>query len=124
MSVNKKNRSLWGSRSEAQRIYYQRQTIKRLEKENEKLKEKCEKQQYAIKENCDLRLEIEQLKENNLAMQEEMCRTWEKLNIIKKLRSWLEESKKIAVAQEHIRSINAINLVLDKLNELEGGKND
>ena len=124
MSVNKKNRSLWGSRSEAQRIYYQRQTIKRLEKENEKLKEKCEKQQYAIKENCDLRLEIEQLKENNLTMQEEMCRTWEKLNIIKELRSWLEESKKIAVAQEHIRSINAINLVLDKLNELEEGDLD
>lgn len=39
MSVNKKNRSLWGSRSEAQRIYYQRQTIKRLEKENNQLKE-------------------------------------------------------------------------------------
>ena len=39
MRVNKKNRSLWGSRSEAQRIYYQRQTIKRLEKENNQLKE-------------------------------------------------------------------------------------
>lgn len=39
MSVNKKNRSLWGSRSEAQRIYYQRQTIKRLEKENNQLKQ-------------------------------------------------------------------------------------
>lgn len=39
MSANKKNRSLWGSRSEAQRIYYQRQTIKRLEKENNQLKE-------------------------------------------------------------------------------------
>ena len=39
MSVNKKNRSLWGSRSEAQRIYYQRQTINRLEKEIEQLKE-------------------------------------------------------------------------------------
>ena len=39
MSVNKKNRSLWGSRSEAQRIYYQRQTIKRLEKENNQFKE-------------------------------------------------------------------------------------
>lgn len=40
------------------------------------------------------------------------------------LRSWLEESKKIAVAQEHIGSINAINLVLDKLSELEEGKNE
>lgn len=39
MSANKKTRSLWGSRSEAQRIYYQRQTIKRLEKENNQLKE-------------------------------------------------------------------------------------
>ena len=37
MSANKKTCSLWGSRSEAQRIYYQRQEIKRLEKENEKL---------------------------------------------------------------------------------------
>lgn len=46
------------------------------------------------------------------------------INIIKELRSWLEESKKIAVAQEHKGSINAINLVLDKLNELEGDKND
>lgn len=39
MSANKKTRSLWGSRSEAQRIYYQRQTIKRLEQENNQLKE-------------------------------------------------------------------------------------
>lgn len=37
MTANKKTRSLWGSRSEAQKIYYQRQEIKRLEKENEKL---------------------------------------------------------------------------------------
>ena len=43
MSANKKNRSLWGSRSEAQRIYYQRQTIKRLEQENARLKDKIEK---------------------------------------------------------------------------------
>ena len=42
MSVNKKNRSLWGSRSEAQRIYYQRQAIKRLEKECKELKERVE----------------------------------------------------------------------------------
>lgn len=42
MSVNKKNRSLWGSRSEAQRIYYQRETIKRLEKECKELKERIE----------------------------------------------------------------------------------
>ena len=34
-----------------------------LETENKELKEQCEKQRYAITENCDLRLEIERLKE-------------------------------------------------------------
>lgn len=104
MSVNKKNRSLWGSRSEAQRIYYQRQTIKRLEKENEKLKEKCEKQQYAITENCDLRLEIEQLKEQR-----------------QELRSWLEEEiNKGGSSVDIAIKIHSFSKVLDKLNELEG----
>lgn len=42
MSVNKKNRSLWGTNSEAQKIYHQRQTIKRLEKEKQELNEKIE----------------------------------------------------------------------------------
>ena len=104
MSVNKKNRSLWGSRSEAQRIYYQRQTIKRLEKEIEKLKEKCEKQQYAITENCDLRLEIEQLKEQR-----------------QELRSWLEEEiNKGGSSVDIAIKIHSFSEVLDKLNELEG----
>lgn len=105
MSVNKKNRSLWGSRSEAQRIYYQRQTIKRLEKENEKLKEKCEKQQYAIKENCDLRLEIEQLKEQR-----------------QELRSWLEN--KLATDNYADGVYYGFKSCLSKLNELEGDENE
>lgn len=54
MSVNKKNRSLWGSRSEAQRIYYQRQTIKRLEKENNQLKQQRQELRCWLenKDNC------------------------------------------------------------------------
>lgn len=87
--------------------------IRRLIDENNQLKEKYEKQQYAITENCDLRLEIEQLEENNQAMQEEMCRTWEKLNIIKELRSWLKD---FADYSDCIKIIS----VLNKLNELEG----
>ena len=53
MSVNKKNRSLWGSRSEAQRIYYQRQTIKRLEKEIEQLKEQRQELRSWLEEEID-----------------------------------------------------------------------
>lgn len=54
MSVNKKNRSLWGSGSEAQRIYYQRQTIKRLEKENNQLKQQRQELRSWLenKDNC------------------------------------------------------------------------
>lgn len=119
MSVNKKNRSLWGSRSEAQRIYYQRQTIKRLEKENEKLKEKCEKQQYGITENCDLRKQIDKLTQQR-----------------QELRSWLEDE--IKEIERHTTTLDIFNTydyetihemettkityknVLSKLNELEG----
>lgn len=36
--LNKRDRSLFGSRSEAQKIFNQRQTIKRLEKKNQELK--------------------------------------------------------------------------------------
>lgn len=71
MSVNKKNRSLWGSRSEAQRIYYQRQTIKRLEKENNQLK-----------------LDFELYKDNHIYKNYEVER---KDIVIKELRNWLEE---------------------------------
>lgn len=42
--LNKRDRSLFGSRSEAQKIFNQRQTIKRLEKENKELKEFIAKQ--------------------------------------------------------------------------------
>lgn len=37
--MSKRDRSIANMRSEAQRIYYQRQEIKRLEKENKQLKE-------------------------------------------------------------------------------------
>ena len=106
MSVNKKNRSLWGSRSEAQRIYYQRQTIKRLEKENENLKEKCEKQQYTITENCDLRKQIDKLTQQR-----------------QELRSWLEEYKENAsnsLDSYDCGIVDCLEDVLKKLNELEG----
>ena len=69
-----------------------------------------------------LQQENNQLKENNLAMQEEMCKTWEKLNIIKELRSWLEKQvfnrggSSVDIAIE----IHSFSKVLDKLNELEG----
>lgn len=53
MSVNKKNRSLWGSRSEAQRIYYQRQTIKRLEEKIEQLKEQKKELRSWLEEMLD-----------------------------------------------------------------------
>lgn len=53
MSVNKKNRSLWGTRSEAQRIYYQRQTIKRLEKENNQLKQQRQELRSWLEEMLD-----------------------------------------------------------------------
>ena len=58
MSVNKKNRSLWGSRSEAQRIYYQRQTIKRLEKENNQLKEQIQELRCWLEEMLDDKKDI------------------------------------------------------------------
>ena len=58
MSVNKKNRSVWGSRSEAQRIYYQRQTIKRLEKENNQLKEQIQELRCWLEEMLDDKKDI------------------------------------------------------------------
>ena len=75
----------------------------RLQQENNQLKEQCEKQRYAITENCDLRLEIEQLKE-----QRQELRNW---LIEQEERSWDEVS-------------STFGDVLDKLNELEGGKNE
>ena len=124
MSVNKKNRSLWGSRSEAQRIYYQRQTIKRLEKENNQLK-----------------LDFELYKDNHIYKNYEVER---KDIIIKELRSWLEDKIHNIVpegcginynceydseedyvrAMEERSSLHTLKDTLDKLNELEGGKND
>lgn len=109
MSVNKKNRSLWGSRSEAQRIYYQRQTIKRLEKENNQLK-----------------LDFELYKDNHIYKNYEVER---KDIVIKELRSWLEE-RVFYLNSVFDRDIYEEQMMLDfsniliKLNELEGGKNE
>ena len=72
-----------------------------------------------------LQQENNQLKENNLAMQEEMCRTWEKLNIIKELRSWLEswieneEYCYLATTPKDRCRKDVYQDVLSKLNELE-----
>ena len=129
MSVNKKNRSLWGSRSEAQRIYYQRQTIKRLEKENKELKEKCEKQQYAITENCDLRKQIDKI-----TQQRQELRSWleEEMNIcdgvISTRTSDFQElggrsAGKTFIQTEILKNkvaLKSFELALNKLNELEG----
>lgn len=41
--MSKRDRSIANMRSEAQRIYYQRQKIKRLEKENKQLKDNWNK---------------------------------------------------------------------------------
>lgn len=97
MSANKKTRSLWGSRGEAQRIYYQRQTIKRLEKENNQLK-----------------LDFELYKDNHIYKNYEVER---KDVVIKELRSWLEFRWEQTQDALFVKIIN-------KLNELEGGKND
>ena len=116
MSVNKKNRSLWGSRSEAQRIYYQRQTIKRLEQENNQIK-----------------LDFELNKDNHIYKNYEVER---KDIVIKELRSWLEDE--IKEIERHTTTLDIFNTydyetihemetkkityknVLSKLNELEG----
>lgn len=60
--------------------------------------------------------ENKQLKENNQAMQEEMARTWKKLNVIKKIKSWLLEKLD---DENDIFSVVRVRDVLFKLNELE-----
>ena len=79
----------------------------KLQRENNQLKEQLHK--------CSI--DIQELYEQDIECPSSCHR-------FKELRSWLEESKRIAVAQEHRGSINAINLVLDKLNELEGIKDE
>ena len=103
MSVNKKNRSLWGSRSEAQRIYYQRQTIKRLEKENNQLKQQRQelrswledKIHNIVPEGCGINYNCEYDSEEDYVR-----------------------------AMEERSSLHTLKDTLDKLNELEGGKNE
>ena len=77
--------------------------MRSLEEENKQLKE-----QYCERTDCSGRLgnskkveeleqENQQLKENNLAMQEEMARTWAKLeqkeDVIKQLLTYLDKNK-------------------------------
>ncbi len=77
--------------------------MRSLEEENKQLKE-----QYCERTDCSGRLgnskkveeleqENQQLKENNLAMQEEMARTWAKLEqkeeVIKQLLTYLDKNK-------------------------------
>lgn len=69
-----------------------------------------------IKEIMRLERENIQLKENNQAMQEEMARTWKKLEVIKKLKSWLSERLD---DENDIFSVVRVRDVLFKLNELE-----
>ena len=77
----------------------------RLERENNQLKK-----QYCERTDCSGRLgnsrKVERLE-----------------NTIKKLRSWLEEDLKEKYRDAGYRN-NIIREVLDKLNELEGGKNE
>lgn len=75
-----------------------------------------------IKEIMRLERENKQLRENNQAMQEEMARTWKKLEVIKKLKSWLE--KKLSSDNYNDGMYYGFKICLSKLNELEGGKND
>ena len=60
--------------------------------------------------------ENKQLKENNQAMQEEMARTWEKLDVIKKIKSWLLERLD---DENDIFSVVRVRDVLFRLNKLE-----
>ena len=77
----------------------------RLERENNQLKK-----QYCERTDCSGRLgnsrKVERLE-----------------NTIKELRSWLEEDLKEKYRDAGYRN-NIIREVLDKLNELEGGKNE
>ena len=79
--------------------------IKNLEQENTQLKK-----QYCERTDCSGRLgnsrKVERLE-----------------NTIKELRSWLEEDLKEKYRDAGYRN-NIIREVLDKLNELEGGKNE
>lgn len=63
-----------------------------------------------------LQQENQQLKENNQAMQEEMARTWKKLEVIKKLKSWLLERLD---DENDIFSVVRVRDVLFRLNKLE-----
>lgn len=60
--------------------------------------------------------ENKQLNENNQAMQEEMARTWKKLDVIKKIKSWLLERLD---DENDIFSVVRVRDVLIRLNKLE-----
>lgn len=115
--------------------------ISMIEQENNQLKEECEKQRYAIIENCDLRLEIEQLKEQlkdeeeqRIKIAKDRGQTYKEcLSLIeqkKELRSWLEKdllkyktgffTQDMGTTFKVSEHIKTIENVLSKLNELEG----
>lgn len=74
--------------------------IENLQQENNQLKEQCEKQRYAITENCDLRKQIDKLTQQK-----------------QELRNWLE------FRWEQSQDVWFVKII-NKLNELEGGKNE
>ena len=59
MSMNKKDRCLFGNKAEQLRIYNQRRTINRLEKENKQLKDKLKQITKLIRNVIDKELDID-----------------------------------------------------------------
>lgn len=66
MSVNKKNRSLWNTRYEAQKIYYQRREINKLNNKNKDLQQRIDKAIFFISTTFDNYLVDEYIKNNLL----------------------------------------------------------
>ena len=73
--MSKKDRSIAHMRSEAQRIYYQRQQIKRLEQENKQLKE----QETMTKEEIQMMLYCIDLIIQNFGDNDELETLYDKL---------------------------------------------
>ena len=103
--MNKKERSLANSRSEAQRIYYQRQELKRV------------KQELQRKDNVinELKSDLEYYKK-----EEELYINYQKENA--RLDNNWNELKKYVDKLYEDETYHSIGEVLDKINELEGKK--